>query len=359
MVTSQVSLGQSEGLNGKMIAEWAQEWQSEVVELANTNGHGWSERDLSELGENLMRTLAKVIDPILSSRVTEYYLNASQSATIAPLSTGGTKIAPPDALKRKYSSLEKPDTRPKLPEKNSKGTAKDLKKLASKESKVPPARTSLTRSRKSAPLQSGISRPRLQSPPKISSKNGLVNSSMVKNVTKDHDLRDDWLLDSQSNTVESQIPKKQQVRSYTYRKEKTVVSPKTLKLVIVSSEKADASRYEVNDSEWAFSESTLLRAIVYDKPHPIEQPGRLKMVIRNDDSITIKWNEVISDYARWGKPPAVAIQSWGLDFAFKALGPLFERVTKNSGEWETWSADELVKGSKVDWFICARDLHTI
>ncbi|KAF7900855.1 hypothetical protein EAF00_003076 [Botryotinia globosa] len=270
----------------------------------------------------------------------------------------GTKIDPPDTRKRKYSSLEKPDTRPKLPVKNSKGTAKDLKKLASKESKVPPARTRLTRSRKSAPLLSGISRPRLQSPPKISSKNGLVNSSMVKNVTKDHDLRDDWLLDSQSNTVESQIPKKQQVRSYTYRKEKTVVSPKTLKLVIVSSEKADASRYEVSDPELALSESTLLRAIVYDKPHPIEQPGRLKMVIRNNHSITIKWNEVISDYARRGKPPAIAIQSWGLDLAFKAVGPWFERVAKNSGEWETWSADELVKGSKVDCFIGARDLHT-
>lgn len=88
MVSSQVSLEQSEGSNGKMIAEWAQEWQSEVVELANTNGNGWSERDLSELGENLMRTLAKAIDPILSSRVTEYYLSASQSASIAPLSTG-------------------------------------------------------------------------------------------------------------------------------------------------------------------------------------------------------------------------------------------------------------------------------
>ncbi|TGO54813.1 hypothetical protein BOTNAR_0258g00060 [Botryotinia narcissicola] len=70
MVSSQVSLGQSEESKGKMIAEWAQEWESEVVELANTNGNGWSERDWSErdwseLGENLMRTLAKAIDPIL------------------------------------------------------------------------------------------------------------------------------------------------------------------------------------------------------------------------------------------------------------------------------------------------------
>lgn len=224
---------------------------------------------------------------------------------------------------------------------------------------MPPTRTRLTRSRKSAPFQSGISRPQLQISPTIPSNNGLVNSSVDRNVTKDHGLRNDRLPDAQPSTVASKISKRQQVRSYTYGKENTVVSPKALKLVIVSSEKADASQYEVSDSEWAFSESTLLRAIVYDKPHPVEQPGRLKMVIKNDDSITIKWNEVIGDYARRGKPPAIAIQSWGLDSAFRALGPLFERVTKNSDEWEIWSADELVKGSKVDWFIGARDLHTI
>ncbi|TGO54814.1 hypothetical protein BOTNAR_0258g00070 [Botryotinia narcissicola] len=226
-----------------------------------------------------------------------------------PVSSRGTKIAPPDTLKRKYSSLEKPDMRPKLPEKNSKGTAKDLEKVASKESKVPPTRTRLTRSRKSTSFQSSISRPQSQNPLTMSSKNDLVNSSVDKSVTRDHGLINVRLPDAHSNTSESQIPKRQQVRSYTYRKETIVVLPKTLNLVIVSSEKADVSHYEVSDSEWALSESTLLRAIVYDKPHPIEQPGRLKMVIRNDDSITIKWNEVIANYARRGKPPAIAIQS--------------------------------------------------
>ncbi|TGO47288.1 hypothetical protein BCON_0285g00130 [Botryotinia convoluta] len=364
--------------------KWAQEWESKVVELSNTNGKGWSERDLAELGENLIRTLAKAIDPVLSPRVAEYYLNASQSATTAPLSIGripsnprahptlSTKVGSQlraidlDSTNEleysKVCSFEHYDGKD-LDDSTSRSTRiaapdtlkhKGLKNLPSKESKVPPIHSRLPRSSKSTPFQSGISRLQLQSSPKISGKNGLVKSSVDKNVTKDHGLRND-----QSNTVESEIPKKQQVGSYTYRREKIVALPKTLKLVIMSSDKADACRYEVVDSEWVLSESTLLRSIVYDQPHPIEQLGRLKMVIRDDDSITIKWNEVIGDYARCGKPPAIVIQSWGLDFAFKALGPWFERVTKNSGEWETWSADELINGSKADWFIGARVLHAI
>ncbi|KAF5874690.1 uncharacterized protein Bfra_004705 [Botrytis fragariae] len=324
MASSQRSLGQSEGSDGKIVG-WAQESESEVVELANTSEKDWSERDLSELGENMMRTLARAIDPVLLSLVLEYYLNASQSATTAPLSVGkipsnplahpihspkvgsqlglltltalmnwnipkfalttsmtaktemiqfrGTKIAASDTLKRTYSTLEKPDTKLKLSEKNSKAKARSLKNLPPKEFKVPPTRSALPRSRKSTSFQ-----------------------------------------------PESDFPESQEARSYTYRREKIVASLKTLKLIITSSDKADATRYEVVDSEWALSEFTLFRVIVYDKPYPIEQPDRLKIVIRDEDAITVKWNEVIGDYARRSKPPALVIQSWGLDSVFKALG---------------------------------------
>lgn len=157
--------------------------------------------------------------------------------------------------------------------------------------------------------------------------------------------------------TEHQISKKQDVRSHTYRKDrKEDRAPKNiLSLIIMSSDKAGASKYEVGNANWALSESILLGAIVNDKPHPVEQPGRLKMVTKDENLIIIKWNEVIDDYAKRGKPPAIVIKGWGENVAFKALGPWFERATKNTDEWETWTEDELIKGSKVDRFIGARD----
>ncbi|KAF7900208.1 uncharacterized protein EAF01_007510 [Botrytis porri] len=199
----------------------------------------------------------KDLNDLISRQVFIYLTGCAGSAL-------GTRIAASDTLKRNYSTLEKPDTKRKLPEKNSKARARGLKNLPQKESKVPLTRSTLPRSRKSTSFRPSISRPpKLQSSPTIPGKSRLVESSMNKNFTKNHGLGNDQLPVAQSNTVEPGIPKKQQ----------------------------NASWYEVIDPEWALYKPTLLRAIVYDKPHPIEQPGKLKMVLRDDDSITIKWNE--------------------------------------------------------------------
>lgn len=70
------------------ITEWARVWEQDIVCLANTDEDGWSTPKLNKLGENLIKGLAKAIDPTLFAQVVEHY---QQARTIVALENPPTR----------------------------------------------------------------------------------------------------------------------------------------------------------------------------------------------------------------------------------------------------------------------------
>ncbi|TGO36125.1 hypothetical protein BHYA_0135g00310 [Botrytis hyacinthi] len=74
-----------------------------------------------------------------------------------------------------------------------------------------------------------------------------------------------------------------------------------------------------------------------------------------DVCVSVNWDSMIRHYAAKNNQEAVIIQGWGVELAFKALGPWLERVGKSSEYWVEWEPEVLEKARVVEKFIGATD----
>ncbi|KAF7917392.1 uncharacterized protein EAE98_010155 [Botrytis deweyae] len=110
---------------------------------------------------------------------------------------------------------------------------------------------------------------------------------------------------------------------------------------------------------WVTEESSLLSSLI--KGCTATSEPALEGMVNLDDwheggvCISVDWNFVIRHYAVKNNQEAVMIQGWGVEMAFKALGPWLERVGKSSEYWVEWEPEVLEKACVVEKFIGATD----